>query len=174
MVLVAVEVPPKKKTWNLFLGSLFQINHAFGFENQIWLWSSFEWPRLEPVVKWWLPFNYPSISIFFLKHFGPSSKHEWNMEPGFGSYLVPLRIPVPKLVLKIRTEFFFNLLNGTKTKIHILTSQTKFPPLTSVQTNVVRVLISNVKIKFSGSSFYDLDLSSHLFVATSTKIRLWN
>ncbi len=42
MVLVAVEVPPKKKTWNLFLGSLFQINHAFGFENQIWLWSSFE------------------------------------------------------------------------------------------------------------------------------------
>jgi hypothetical protein len=42
MVLVAVQVPHKKKTWNLVLGSFFQINYAFGFENQIWLWTSFE------------------------------------------------------------------------------------------------------------------------------------
>jgi hypothetical protein len=42
MVLVAVQVPQKKKTWNLVLSSFFQINYAFGFENQIWLWTSFE------------------------------------------------------------------------------------------------------------------------------------
>jgi hypothetical protein len=41
MVLVAVQVP-QKKTWNLVLSSFLKINYAFGFENQIWLWTSFE------------------------------------------------------------------------------------------------------------------------------------
>jgi hypothetical protein len=123
------------------------------------------------VITLQLPSNF---SLFF-KHFGPSSKHKWSLEPGFGSYLVPLRILVPKLVLKIQTIFLLLLLlNGTKTKIHILTSQTKYPPLTLVQTNVVRVFDFNVEIKFSGSSYCDLDLSSHLFVGTNTKIRLLN
>jgi hypothetical protein len=34
---------------------------------------------------------------------------------------------------------FFLLFNGTNTKMHILTSQRKYPPFTLVQTNVVRV-----------------------------------
>jgi hypothetical protein len=83
----------------------------------------------------------PSNFSLFSKHFVPSSKHKLKPEPGFGSYLVPLRIPVPKLVLKIKSNFnlLLLLLNGTNTKIHILTSQTKYPPFTLVQTNVVRV-----------------------------------
>jgi hypothetical protein len=42
MVLVAVQIPQKEKTWNLVLSSFFQINYASGFETQIWLWTSFE------------------------------------------------------------------------------------------------------------------------------------
>jgi hypothetical protein len=83
----------------------------------------------------------PSNFILFFKHFVPGSKHKWNPEPALGSYLVPLWIPVPKLFLKIKTDFILLLLllNGTNTKMHILTSQPKYPPFTLVQTNVVRV-----------------------------------
>jgi hypothetical protein len=116
------------------------------------------------VITLQLPSNF---SLFF-KHFGPSSKHKWNLEPGLGSYLVPLWIPVPKLVLKIKTNsIYFLLLNGTNTKMHILTSQPKYPPFTLVQTNVVRI---NVIIKFSGLSSCELDFNSHLFVQPTQKL----
>jgi hypothetical protein len=67
----------------------------------------------------------PSNFSRFFKHFVPSSKHKWNPEPRFGCHLVPLWIPVPKLVLKIKIDFnllLLLLLNGTHTKIHILTN----------------------------------------------------
>jgi hypothetical protein len=82
--------------------------------------------------------QFPSNFSLFLKHFVPSCKHKWNQNPVL--VLISTFDSVPKLVLKIKTDFIlFLLLNGTNTKMHTLTSQPKYPPFTLVQTNVVRV-----------------------------------
>jgi hypothetical protein len=41
------------------------------------------------VITLQLPSNFSP----FFKHFVPSSKHKWNLEPGLGSYPVQLWIP---------------------------------------------------------------------------------